>query len=159
MDRKDKVPQSIESKKTENEVQFDISLDTATGSTKFQRKELASSDTLVSADELVSLTPNTLTRSASVSVNTSLVRGESELKRTATISNPGNVGRLHPAIPKIGMKSPSKRSRNFPSKKEIAELRKKNPKLIRNAVYCVVLLEEFMKELAAISIEQTLQWY
>ena len=140
MDRKDKVPQTESKKADNNDFQFNISLDPVSGSTKFQRKELASSDTLLSADELISLAPNR-PRSASVSVNTSLVtRGDNELKRTATISNPGNVGRLHPAIPKIGMKSPSKRSRNSPSKKEIAELRKKNPRVVRNAVYCLSLI-------------------
>lgn len=135
--------------KEENETQLIISLDTTTGSTKFQRKEL---------DKPVSLSPSTIPRSVSVSVNTSLASNEnSELKRTATISNPGSIGRLHPALPKIGLKSPSKRSKNFPSKSEISELRKKNPRVIKNAVYCVVVLEEFMKELAAISIEQTMQ--
>jgi len=155
MNRKEKGHTTGGKIKEENETQLIISLDTTTGSTKFQRKEL---DKPVSADELVSLSPSTIPRSASVSVNTSLASNEnSELKRTATISNPGSIGRLHPALPKIGLKSPSKRSKNFPSKSEISELRKKNPRVIKNAVYCVVVLEEFMKELAAISIEQTMQ--
>ena len=155
LNRKDKSSQTSGKCKEENETQLIISLDTTTGSTKFQRKEL---DKPVSADDLVSLSPSTIPRSASVSVNTSLASNENnELKRTATISNPGSIGRLHPALPKIGLKSPSKRAKNFPSKSEINELRKKNPRVIKNAVYCVVVLEEFMKELAAISIEQTMQ--
>ena len=113
------------------EKEMTCTLDPMTGSTKFQRKELfpEKGDRPISADELVSLSPDTIVRSASVSVNTSLVkRDDGELKRTSTISNPGNVGRLHPALPKIGSKTPSKRSRNLPSKSEVAEMRKKNRK-------------------------------
>lgn len=143
------------------DVQFSISLDHATGATKFHQQEIQSDkgDKPISVDELVSLTPSSrLKRSSSVSVNTSIRnREENDLKRTPTISNPGSVGRRHPALPKFNTKDLSRRTRGFPSKSEIAEMRKKNPTMIKNAVYSAVILEEFMKELAAISIEQTLQ--
>lgn len=140
------------------DVQYTISLDHATGATSFKQKEMTV-EKIASVDELVSLEPQQrIYRSSSVSVNTSSVkREENNLKRTSTISNPGNVGRLHPALPKFNGKGMLRRSRAFPSKHEIEEMRKKNPTMIKNAVYCAVILEEFMKELAAISIEQTLQ--
>ena len=141
---------------------FVVSLDPTTGQTKFQRTEV---DKPLTPDDLISLQPHqyspaTIRRSASTSVNTSLTnKDSSELseRRRETISNTGNVGSLHPALSKMGLKSPSKRSKNFPSKVEMKELRQKNPSVVKNAVYCALVLEEFMKELAAISIEQTMQ--
>lgn len=155
IDRKESTS-SAEIMERQKEQQYAVSLDPNTGQTKFQRTEV---NKPISSDELISLSnPTSIQRSASVSVNTSLINKDSgELERSNTISNTGNVGRLHPALPKIGFKSPSKRSKNFPSKSEIEELRQKNPTVVKNAVYCALVLEEFMKELAAISIEQTMQ--
>ena len=154
LDRKESVPCTETSGQSEQ--QFAVSLDPTTGQTKFQRTEV---NKPITPDDLISLNnPTSMVRSVLVSVNTSLINKDSgELERRETISNTGNVGRLHPALPKIGFKSPSKRSKNFPSKKEIDELRQKNPTIVKNAVYCALVLEEFMKELAAISIEQTMQ--
>ena len=149
--------ENTEENEERQDLQYTISVDHMTGATKFQQKEMQlEKNSVISADELVSLHPSPkLRRSASLSVNTSILKSEeSNFKRTATISNPGSVGKLHPALPKFGGKSKSKKS---PSKSEVAEIRKKNPTFVKNAVYCVVILEEFMKELAAISIEHTLQ--
>ena len=137
----------------EEEAQFTINVDPMSGASKFKRKEL--SEKPIGIDELVSLTPK-LSRSASVSVNTSQVNREVETKMTSTFStHPGNAGKLHPVLPRFAVRSP-KKQRHIPSKSDLVDMRKKNPTAIKNAIYCIVILEEFVKELAAVSIEQTL---
>ena len=135
-----------------DEAECKINLNYKTGSSKFQlhRKEVhEKGDKTMGADELVSLSP-ARSMSMSASINTSQLKKE-DTKRTATFSHPG--GKLHPALPRSAGKT---RHRNIPSKKDLVDMRKKNPTAIKNAVYCVIILEEFMKELAAVSVEQTL---
>ena len=72
---------------------------------------------------------------------------------TADLSNdnfpkPGTVQKLTSPV-KPGLNSPKNSfSRNT--------FRRKNPKTVKNAVYCIVVLEEWLKELAAISQEHAL---
>lgn len=61
------------------------------------------------------------------------------------------IGRLHPAI-----RSPQKRVSEPIPRTDGAYLRRKNPVAIKNAIYCAILLEEWLKELAAISLEHNL---
>lgn len=132
-----------------------INLDHRSGASKFQKKEVqGTEEKSIGVDELVSLTPGKHNASFTC-INTSQVKDGA--KRAATFSgHPGHIGKLHPAMPWFGGRSPSRRHRKIPSKKDLADMRKKHPVVIKNAIYCVVLLEEFMKELAAVSIEQTL---
>ena len=127
-----------------------IELDHKTGAGIFKRKEVA--EKVAPVDEFMSLTPK-LSRCASVSVNTSKLKQEAESKRTSTFSShPG--GKLHPALPRFGVRR--NKQTNVPTKSDLIDLRQKNPTVIKNAIYCIVILEEFVKELAAVSIEQTL---
>ena len=129
-----------------------IELDYATGAGKFERNNTFNSDEK-NMEKLISLT--TGKQRTNKSVNTSEIT-RNGVERSSTFSTPPeNAGRLHPVLPKLGAKSPKKR-RNMFSKTDVLDLRKTNPIYIRNAIYCVVILEEFMKELAAVSIEQTL---
>lgn len=61
------------------------------------------------------------------------------------------IGKLHPAI-----RSPQKRGADFLPRTDAENLRKKNPTAIKNAIYCAIILEEWLKELAAISLEHNL---
>ncbi len=58
------------------------------------------------------------------------------------------IGRLHPAI-----RSPTKRPPESLTRVETGVLKKKNPTAVKNAIYCAIILEEWLKELAAISLE------
>ena len=73
---------------------------------------------------------------------------EAALART---NSGARIGRLHPAI-----RSPQKRGVETVSRADIAYSRRKNPAAIKNAIYCAILLEEWLKELAAISLEHNL---
>eukprot|EP00794_Sanderia_malayensis_P006996 gene6996-7781_t len=65
------------------------------------------------------------------------------------VSHSAGIGRLHPAI-----RSPSKRPAENLTRHEMgANLKKKNPTAVKNAIYCAIILEEWLKELAAISLE------
>ena len=61
------------------------------------------------------------------------------------------IGKLHPAI-----RSPQKRVAESVARNDRAYLRRKDPTAIKNAIYCAVLLEDWLKELAAISLEHNL---
>ena len=61
------------------------------------------------------------------------------------------IGRLHPAL-----RSPQKRITDQSMRADQAYLKKKNPTAIKNAIYCAIVLEEWLKELAAISLEHNL---
>ena len=73
-----------------------------------------------------------------------------EASLAKTVSG-ARIGRLHPAI-----RSPQKRISEQTLQNEAAYLRRKNPTAIKNAIYCAILLEEWLKELAAISLEHNL---
>jgi len=70
---------------------------------------------------------------------------EAALART---TSGARIGRLHPAI-----RSPQKRITESIARTDRTYLRKKDPTAIKNAIYCAVMLEEWLKELAAISLE------
>ena len=70
---------------------------------------------------------------------------EAALARTASGAR---IGRLHPAI-----RSPQKRITESNVRIDRTYLRRKDPTAIKNAIYCAVVLEEWLKELAAISLE------
>ena len=84
--------------------------------------------------------------------------GSGGSRSVGSIAGPaGSIGRLHPLFPRGSGKLPGSRMvHGVPSRKELQMIRQKNPNVLKNVVYCVVVLEEFMKELSAISIEQTL---
>jgi len=119
-----------------------------TGTPDYERRDNSGTEMGGGLDRLISLTPVK-------SVNTSEITHNSS---AAAFSTPESAGRLHPGIPKFGgSKGGGRRRRSTMfSRSDVEDLRKNNPPYIRNAIYCVVVLEEFMKELAAISIEQTL---
>ena len=67
-------------------------------------------------------------------------------------SNSGaRIGKLHPAI-----RSPQKRVAESAARTDRTYLRRKDPTAIKNAIYCAVLLEDWLKELAAVSLEHNL---
>ncbi|XP_002163723.3 FHIP family protein v1g243165 isoform X1 [Hydra vulgaris] len=64
--------------------------------------------------------------------------------------------KLHPVIPKLGLRSSNKKDFKNQTTVDKLDSHVQNLLVIKKAVYCVIVLEEFMKELAAVSIEQTL---
>jgi len=136
----------------ESEESVTINIDTHTGLGRFQKVDNGGEKNgrVMGIDEIVSLAPNNAF--SQLSINTSPIIEE---KGLASHFIPQSHGKLHPVIPKVPYRSPKWR-RKVPTKNDLIDMRKRNPVAIKNAVYCAVILEEFMKELAAISIEQTL---
>ena len=80
--------------------------------------------------------------------NTESLYNDAALARSASGAR---IGRLHPAI-----RSPQKRVTESIQRTDRGYMRRKDPTAIKNAIYCAVLLEEWLKELAAISLEHNL---
>ena len=101
---------------------------------------------------------------ASASTSSSLSLSESWESLNSLSPNNGSTTDLSTDnYPKPGtvrkLSSPAKVGQNSPKNsfvKNTAMFRRKNPKTVKNAVYCIVVLEEWLKELAAISQEHAL---
>lgn len=136
-----------------NDQPCSIELDCSTGAGRFERANTFDSDDR-SVDSLLSLSAGSRNKSHNTC---ELKMNNANDLETSALSSPANsAGRLHPVLPKLKISKSPKKRRNIFSKSDVADLRRTNPGYIRNAIYCVVILEEFMKELAAVSIEQTL---
>ena len=118
-----------------------VAINPNSGASRFQKNENREENGFAySLEDIISLKANAL---SSFSVNTSHKSNDKDSKVSVRMSH--TPGKLHPVI-----------SRKAFSRADLIDMRLKNPTAIKNAVYCAVVLEEFMKELAAVSIEQTL---
>ena len=105
-------------------------------------------------------------RASNVSASTSSSLSLSESWESLNSLSPNNGSTMDLSTdnyPKPGtvqkLSSPAKAGQNSPKNsfvKNTASFRRKNPKTVKNAVYCLVVLEEWLKELAAISQEHAL---
>ena len=144
--------QELDSSPKLSEREERVAIDPNSGASRFQKNENREENGFVySLEDIISLKPNTLI--SSFSVNTSQKSNDKDSKASVLLSH--TPGKLHPAISRHFSKHGRGKRKAF-SRADLIDMRLKNPTAIKNVVYCAVVLEEFMKELAAISIEQTL---
>ena len=128
-----------------------VAINPNSGASRFQKNENREENGFAySLEDIISLKANAL---SSFSVNTSHKSNDKDSKVSVRMSH--TPGKLHPVISRHFSKHGRGKRKAF-SKADLIDMRLKNPTAIKNAVYCAVVLEEFMKELAAVSIEQTL---
>ena len=129
-----------------------VAIDPNSDAWRFQKNENQEENGFAySLEDIISLKPNRCI--SSCSVNTSQRSNDKDSKVSVLMSH--TPGKLHPAISRHIAKHGRGKRKAF-SRADLIDMRLKNPTAIKNAVYCAVVLEEFMKELAAVSIEQTL---
>ena len=128
-----------------SEINCVIQSDQKTGDYSNSEQKSPTLSKTLSVDDIMCLSPWSLSQ-----------KEKQDEKDEKLVSLNTRHSKLHPAIPKLGLRSPNKKDFKQKNNVDKLDLHIKNLEGVKNAVYCVVILEEFMKELAAVSIEQTL---